>query len=234
MPAKKKEVKQETPAFVDEVGTFVHEQECARYRGGIRRFGLTSSQTAGGASGVGGGGGTGAGSTGASNSSRGNKGGGNQGSSVGNSSGRRVSSSNSGGAGGGGGGAASGSGGGEEGGSHHHNTILYRHGHGTYLSPQIRYVGDWMEDEMHGRGHLEFFSSGHVYDGEFCYGRFQGYGVYQWPDGSRYEGNWMNSKMHGEGIYTDTEGRVWKGKYYNGNGPGLQQLLRSAVETAPR
>lgn len=216
MPAKKKEVKQEAPAFIDEVGTFVHEQECARYRGGIRRFGVAPAPSTTNASGGG-----------ASNSSGTTSGRGNKGGNAGSNSGRRGSVSNALGAG-----SVSGGGAGNDGGNHPH-TILYRHGHGTYLSPQIRYVGDWVEDEMHGQGHLEFFSSGHVFDGEFCYGRFQGYGVYQWQDGSRYEGSWVNSKMHGEGIYTDTEGRIWKGKYYNGNGPGLQQLLRSAVETAP-
>lgn len=218
MPAKKKEVKQEAPAFIDEVGTFVHEQECARYRGGIRRFGVVPAPNTTNASGGG------VTNSSGSGSGKGNKGGGNAGS----NSGRRGSVSNSLGAGSTSGGSA-----GEDGGNHPH-TMLYRHGHGTYLSPQIRYVGDWVEDEMHGHGHLEFFSSGHVYDGEFCYGRFQGYGVYQWQDGCRYEGSWVNSKMHGEGIYTDAEGRIWKGKYYNGNGPGLQQILRSAVETAPR
>ena len=30
--------------------------------------------------------------------------------------------------------------------------------------------------------------------------------------------------MHGEGIFVDTEGREWKGKFYNGQGPGLHTL----------
>lgn len=85
MPTKKKEVKQEAPAFIDEVGTFVHEQECARYRGGIRRFGVvpapSTTNTSGG----------GASNSSAGASGRGNKGGGNTGS----NSGRRGSVSNS-------------------------------------------------------------------------------------------------------------------------------------------
>eukprot|EP00796_Vickermania_ingenoplastis_P010916 gene10916-7574_t len=186
MPAKKKETKQEGPAYVDEVGTFVHEQECARYRGGVRRFCLPNEQQQ--AAGSGGGG------------SKGGKG------------------------------VAATSPAPAEDMTAHANAARYRHGHGTYLSPAIKYVGDWVEDEMHGHGHLEFLSSGHVYDGDFCYGRFQGHGVYQWKDGSRYEGNWVDSKMHGEGVYTDAEGHVWKGKYYSGSGPGLQQLCSSAVE----
>ncbi len=27
--------------------------------------------------------------------------------------------------------------------------------------------------------------------------------------------------MHGQGTFTDTQGVTWKGKFYNGTGPGL-------------
>lgn len=193
MPAKKKEIKVDGPAYVDEVGTFVHEQECARYRGGVRRHCTGESVPSGvGAGGVGSSAKAGKGATGAVASEDSN-----------------ASSAV---------------------GSH---VVRYRHGHGTYLSPFIRYVGDWVEDDMHGHGHLEFLRSGHVYDGDFCYGRFQGHGVYQWKDGSRYDGHWMDSKMHGEGVYTDVEGRIWKGKYYNGTGPGLQRLYSAATPSSP-
>lgn len=191
MPAKKKETRVEGPAYIDEVGTFVHEAECARYRGGVRRYCQPHELLPPAASGGGGKGGK------SNNTS---------------SSAPQPT----------------------EDATASVSAVRFRHGHGTYLSPHIRYVGDWVEDEMHGHGHLEFLTSGHVYDGDFCYGRFQGHGVYQWKDGSRYEGNWLDSKMHGEGIYTDAEGRVWKGKYYSGSGPGMQQLCSSATVTAPQ
>lgn len=196
MPAKKKgDVKghQEAPAYVDEVGTFVHEAHHARYRGGVRRFGPADSSAGSGAT-AGGKGAKGAAPT-STDAEAGAAGG-------------APSSSNP-------------------------NAMRFRHGYGTYLSPFIKYVGDWAADEMHGHGHLEFLSSGHVYDGDFGFGKFHGKGVYLWKDGSRYEGSWVDSKMHGEGTYTDVEGRVWKGKFYNGSGPGLHQLCEAALPTAP-
>ncbi|CAD2222913.1 hypothetical protein AGDE_00179 [Angomonas deanei] len=38
MPPKKKDPKAEEPQYVDEQGTFIHEEASARYAGGIRRF----------------------------------------------------------------------------------------------------------------------------------------------------------------------------------------------------
>jgi|LauGreDrversion2_3_1035106.scaffolds.fasta_scaffold313816_1 hypothetical protein len=33
-----------------------------------------------------------------------------------------------------------------------------------------------------------------------------------------------NNKMHGDGMFVDSTGRQWKGKFYNGQGPGLHTL----------
>ena len=38
---------------------------------------------------------------------------------------------------------------------------------------------------------------GSYYKGEFFEGIKQGYGSYQWPDGSTYSGTWINNKRHG-------------------------------------
>ena len=32
-------------------------------------------------------------------------------------------------------------------------------------------------------------------------------------------------RMHGQGTFTDTDGHKWMGKFYNGTGPGLTNLL---------
>ncbi|CCW65244.1 unnamed protein product [Phytomonas sp. EM1] len=43
MPAKKKESKPEEPAFVDGTGSLIHENESARYTGGVRRYPVTAN-----------------------------------------------------------------------------------------------------------------------------------------------------------------------------------------------
>lgn len=39
------------------------------------------------------------------------------------------------------------------------------------------------------------------------------------------QGEWSEGKMHGQGSYTDGEGHVWEGQFYNGAGPGLTHRL---------
>ena len=47
----------------------------------------------------------------------------------------------------------------------------------------------------------------------------------EWPANpsalARYEGSFKDNQMHGKGVYTDAQGVEWKGKFYNGVGPGL-------------
>ena len=52
---------------------------------------------------------------------------------------------------------------------------------------------------------------------------FQGKGKYTWPNGCCYDGFWRDNKMHGDGTYRDINGREWRGRFYNGRGPGLSQ-----------
>ncbi|CAJ1018405.1 putative MORN repeat [Leishmania utingensis] len=101
---------------------------------------------------------------------------------------------------------------------------VFRHGRGVYTCPSFTYTGDWVEDEMHGSGQLAFTESGNVYEGEFFHGCFSGQGTYHWRNGAMYCGEWRANRMHGEGVYTDAQGHVWKGRYYNGTGPGLIRL----------
>ena len=39
--------------------------------------------------------------------------------------------------------------------------------------------------------------------------------------GAAYEGPFSMNQMHGAGAFTDKQGVAWKGKFYNGSGPGL-------------
>lgn len=38
-----------------------------------------------------------------------------------------------------------------------------------------------------------------------------GYGVYNWADGSKFKGHWEDNKITGFGIYYWTDGRTFEG-----------------------
>ncbi|KPA75895.1 hypothetical protein ABB37_08074 [Leptomonas pyrrhocoris] len=207
MPVAKKEVKPEEPLFVDEMGSYVHEAEQAKYKGGVRRY--TQAD----------GGGSPPNPRSNSPSSSLKAAGGSPSSMLsgtlrnGSAAAAALSGSQST-AAPGSNSVAAGAGG----------PLLYRHGRGTYTCPYFIYEGDWEEDEMHGMGQLTFAASGNTYTGAFSHGCFSGQGVYRWRDGSVYEGQWRANRMHGAGVYTDAQGHIWKGKYFSGTGPGLVRL----------
>ena len=41
--------------------------------------------------------------------------------------------------------------------------------------------------------------NGGQYQGKFYKGKFNGFGIFKWKNGSSYEGHWHNEKKHGKG-----------------------------------
>lgn len=101
--------------------------------------------------------------------------------------------------------------------------VVIRSGKGVYKLDGNEYEGDWVDDKMHGQGNFRFMG-GSVYNGNFDDNKFHGQGKYIWEHGAYYIGAWENNKMHGDGMFVDSTGRQWKGKFYNGQGPGLHTL----------
>eukprot|EP00766_Chilomastix_caulleryi_P000844 gnl/Chilomastix_caulleri/1823.p1 GENE.gnl/Chilomastix_caulleri/1823~~gnl/Chilomastix_caulleri/1823.p1 ORF type:complete len:171 (+),score=29.73 gnl/Chilomastix_caulleri/1823:166-678(+) len=70
--------------------------------------------------------------------------------------------------------------------------------------------GEWAQDHFL-RGTI-LFLDGSQYKGDIDpEGHYVNGGTYTWPDGSFYTGNYLNNCMHGEGVYSDTQGKEWKG-----------------------
>mmetsp|Transcript_40329 Transcript_40329/g.72075 ORF Transcript_40329/g.72075 Transcript_40329/m.72075 type:complete len:150 (-) Transcript_40329:1253-1702(-) len=97
-----------------------------------------------------------------------------------------------------------------------------RHGFGVNTANGNKYEGKWKDDQMCGEGTM-YFENGAIYAGHWLNNIFQGKGKYTWPNGCCYDGFWRDNKMHGDGTYRDVTGREWRGRFYNGRGPGLSQ-----------
>lgn len=54
-----------------------------------------------------------------------------------------------------------------------------------------------------------------AYVGSMQSGRYDGLGVYKYPDGTRYEGNFKNGLFHGTGKFVFANG-VYEGTFKNG------------------
>lgn len=59
------------------------------------------------------------------------------------------------------------------------------------------------------------YKDGREYKGKMLNGERHGYGVFNWLDGSKYEGNWKKVQ-HGQGKFTDAQGQVKDGQFYEG------------------
>ena len=49
------------------------------------------------------------------------------------------------------------------------------------------------------------------YEGDFIFGKRNGYGVMFYPDGCIYKGEWKNDKINGKGIYKWSNGNTYDG-----------------------
>ena len=87
-----------------------------------------------------------------------------------------------------------------------------------YLIQGYIYDGEWLNDEINGKGCLQM-PDGSEYEGEFLSGKFQGMGKYTWKDGSEYSGPFIQNKPEGDGIYNDTDTRKGYFKVFNFNSP---------------
>jgi hypothetical protein len=67
----------------------------------------------------------------------------------------------------------------------------------------------------HGTGKL-IAKSGHQYEGEFQYGKFDGQGMMKSQGGDVYKGGFKQNKFHGYGILNKTNQYIFHGEYLNG------------------
>ncbi|KAL0339129.1 UNVERIFIED_CONTAM: hypothetical protein Sangu_1435000 [Sesamum angustifolium] len=69
--------------------------------------------------------------------------------------------------------------------------------------------------------HVQDYSNGDVYEGEFHEGKFSGGGVYYYQMSGRYEGDWIDGKHDGYGVETWAMGSRYRGQYRQGLRHGI-------------
>jgi len=90
----------------------------------------------------------------------------------------------------------------------------------TTLPNGAKYVGEWKDGEMYGKGTLENNNNGTKYVGEWNNGLPDGEGTYTSPDGEQYVGGWKEGLFHGKGAYTSPDGEKYVGEFKDGDFQG--------------
>lgn len=90
-----------------------------------------------------------------------------------------------------------------------------RHGKGTQVYTNGKYVGDWHNDLKDGSG-IYSWTNGDIYSGEWIKDQRTGKGIYTWANGEKYEGQWINGKHSGKGTFNYKDGSVYDGDWLEG------------------
>jgi hypothetical protein len=78
------------------------------------------------------------------------------------------------------------------------------------------YTGVFLNGLANGKGKYVGFDGNTIYEGDFKDGRFDGQGVYFYPDGRFYEGGFSEGTFDGEGKATDADGTAVSGIWEKG------------------
>ncbi len=95
------------------------------------------------------------------------------------------------------------------------------------------YIGDFVNGEMTGFGHLQCESSGYV--GEFLKGKFHGCGSFFGSAASQYSGQFRNGKFHGYGDHVGNELKYprqsrYRGEFRDGKRHGIGECIWGVTE----
>gem|GEM_PF-2147178 len=98
-------------------------------------------------------------------------------------------------------------------------------GHGIAIIDGDRYEGEWVNDQMCGKG-TYIYGNGNKYEGDWINGVKDGYGIFTWgKTGNKYEGNWTNDNKNGKGTYTwDNDGTKFEGNFVEDKRHGIGKL----------
>lgn len=84
--------------------------------------------------------------------------------------------------------------------------------HGTgrmvYEGDERVYDGQWCCGRWHGFGRADF-ANGDWYEGDYNMDQREGYGKYSWQDGRAYDGQFSEDRRNGEGVFVWPDGSIY-------------------------
>ena len=91
-------------------------------------------------------------------------------------------------------------------------------GLGIYVdrSAHVECNGEWLDDNLHGKGTIRNYFDNFTFTGEFDTNQMV-YGTMTWPDGTTYTGAFENNEMHGMGKLVWPNGMKYEGRFTHGS-----------------
>ncbi|XP_056147014.1 MORN repeat-containing protein 3 [Lampris incognitus] len=102
--------------------------------------------------------------------------------------------------------------------------------HTVYSVSGDEYRGEWLDNKKHGKGTQIWIKDGAIYNGDWKFGKCDGYGTYskRLPETNEYErqycGEWKNGKKHGYGTYFYSNSSVYEGEWSEGKRSGRGRM----------
>lgn len=108
----------------------------------------------------------------------------------------------------------------------------YLHGKGTLTTKKgISYTGDFFKNQAHGFG-KKTFKNGTTATGEFKNNRMDGNFIIKYSNGASYKGGMKNDKYHGQGTLIAADGSKFVGQFINGKqGQGVVTKAKTKAQT---
>ncbi|XP_014681097.1 PREDICTED: MORN repeat-containing protein 3-like [Priapulus caudatus] len=102
--------------------------------------------------------------------------------------------------------------------------------HTVYAVNGDEYTGEWLNNHKHGKGTEKTQSTGAIYDGDWKWGKRDGFGTYSVPDGEgiyikQYSGGWRNGLKHGYGMFFYGKKVFYEGEWKEGKRSGWGRMV---------
>ena len=99
-----------------------------------------------------------------------------------------------------------------------------------FKNDKCTYKGYWKDNLMNGYG-IYNFSDGSIYEGEWENNKRNGYGILTFPNGEKYIGDFKNGKIEGIGIFYYRNNRIYKGEFLNNkkHGYGIEKIENGEI-----
>ena len=114
-----------------------------------------------------------------------------------------------------------------------HDQLAQKEGlrHAVYETNGSKYVGEWKDNMKHGKGEQHYSQTDQLYDGDWAFGKRNGFGTLSKLDKKIYVGGWKDDKRSGKGMNYFSDSEFYDGEWECGKRCGWGRMTFSDGST---